>query len=222
MDTDINYNITRRKVKHIRITVTRDKEVKVIIPLKYPVAELNRLLENRKDWIKKKFDYFDNLRNNFFDLSENEILYLNKKYSFILKPEMKNYFRIDDEGMKIYSGVDLLNERIQTHWLKQEAKRVIEERIDILNKDGRFKYKKIFIRSQKTKWGNCSGRGNISFNWRLIKAPLYVIDYLIIHEFMHLEEMNHSKAFWHKVLQACPDYKGANHWLKKYGVGLFY
>jgi predicted metal-dependent hydrolase len=222
MSLDINYNIIRRKVKNIRISVNKDKEVKVIIPFKYPLSELNRLLENREDWIKKKLEHFDNLKNIFFNLRENEILYLGKKYSFILKPEMKNYFQIDEAEMKIYSGTDLLNKRIQEHWLKQEAKRIIEERIKLINKDEKYNYNKIYIRTQKTKWGNCSGKKNISFNWRLVKSPLDVVDYLIAHEFTHLEEMNHSKMFWYKLSLVCPNYYESNKWLKKNGAGLFY
>jgi predicted metal-dependent hydrolase len=222
MSPDINYNIIRRKVKNIRISVNKDKEVKVIIPVRYPVAELKYILEKRAGWIKKKLEHFDNLKNIFFNLRENEILYLGKKYFFIFKPELKNYFQIDEEAMKIYSGADLLNKRIQEHWLKQEAKRVIEERIKLINKDGKYNYNKIYIRTQKTKWGNCSGKKNISLNWRLIKAPLDVIDYLIAHEFTHLEEMNHSKMFWYKLSLVCPNYYEPNKWLKKNGAGLFY
>lgn len=222
MNSGTDYIIIRRKVKHIRISVNRDKEVKVIIPMRYPLVELNRLLENRKDWINKKLRYFDNLKNNFFKLNENEILYLGRKYSFLLKPEMKNYFQVDENEMKVYSGIDLLNKKIQEHWLKQEAKRVIDERIKFINKDGRYKYNRIYIRNQNTKWGNCSSKKNISFNWRLVKAPLDVIDYLIAHEFTHLEEMNHSKMFWYKLSLVCPGYHEPNRWLKKNGVGLFY
>lgn len=222
MNSNIYYEIIRRKVNHIRISVNKDKEVRVIIPMKYPVSELKSILEKKADWIKKKLEHFENLKNNFFNGNENEILYLGKRYLFILKPEMKNYFQINKEDKKICSGVDLLNKRIQEHWLKQEAERVIKERISFINKDNRFKINRIYIRSQKTKWGNCSSKGNISFNWRLIKAPLEVIDYLIIHELVHLEEMNHSKAFWYKVSQLYPNFKEANKWLKKSGVGLFY
>jgi len=222
MNSEINFNIIRRKVRHIRISVNKDKEVKVIIPIKYPVSELDKILEKKKNWIRKKIEHFDNLKNNYFSLKENEILYLNEKYIFELKPEMKNTVRINNEEKKIYSDFNLLNKKIQTAWLKFEAKKIIDERIKIINKDRKYKYGKIFIRDQKTKWGNCSGKKNISFNWRLIKAPLEVIDYLIIHEFTHLEEMNHSKMFWSKVSLAYPDYKEPNKWLKKNGVGLFY
>lgn len=222
MNSDINYNIIRRKVKHIRITVNKDREVKVIIPMRYPVSELSKVMEKRLGWIKKKLDHFENLKNSLFNLDENEILYLNGKYMFELKPELKNAVKINSDEKKIYSGINLLNKKIQLCWLKLEARRIIEERIKIINVDGIYKYRKIFIRDQKTKWGNCSGRKNISFNWRLVKAPLNVIDYLIAHEFTHLEEMNHSKMFWYKLSLVCPDYHEPNRWLKKNGIGLFY
>jgi predicted metal-dependent hydrolase len=222
MNPDINYTLVRRKVKHIRISVNKDKEVKVIIPMKYPLSELEELLKKRVDWIRNKLSHFDKLKNGLFSLGENEILYLNEKYIFELIPVLKNTVRIDSSDKKIYSGVDLLNKNIQESWLKSEAKRIIEERIKIINKDGRYKYRKIYIRSQKTKWGNCSGNKNVSFNWRLVKAPLNVIDYLIAHEFTHLEEMNHSKMFWYKLSLVCPGYYEPNRWLKKNGIGLFY
>jgi predicted metal-dependent hydrolase len=222
MNSGINYNIIRRKVKNIRISVNREKEVKVVIPMKYPVSELEKVLDKRIGWIKKKIDHFENLKNSFFKLGENEILYLNEKYVFELIPELKNKVRVDYEDRKIYSGLNLLNKKIQTAWLKLEARRIIEERIKLINGDGLYKYQKIYIRNQKTKWGNCSGRKNISFNWRLVKAPLNVIDYLIAHEFTHLDEMNHSKMFWYKLSLVCPDYHQPNRWLKKNGAGLFY
>jgi len=222
MNSDINYNITRRKVKLIRISVNRDKEVNVIIPMRYPVSELSKILEKRLGWIKKKLEHFEHLKNSFFRLEENEILYLNEKYVFELKPELKNSVKIISGEKKIFSGVNLLDKKIQTSWLKLEARRIIEERIKLINSDGLYKYRKIFIRDQKTKWGNCSGSKNISFNWRLIKAPLEVIDYLIAHEFTHLMEMNHSKMFWYKLSLICPDYYRPNRWLKKNGIGLFY
>jgi len=218
----INLNIIRKKVKNIRIKVTHDKEVLVVIPSDYPLHRLRTLLESRSDWINKKIRYFDKLKSEHFGLGEKEILYLGEKFLFELKPEMKNTFIVDDEAKKIYSGVDLLDKKMQEHWLKQEAKRVILERAELINANGIYKYNKIFVRSQKTKWGNCSGNKNISFNWRLIKAPIEIIDYLIVHEFTHLEEMNHSERFWYKVSLAYPGYEKADKWLKKFGAGLFY
>jgi predicted metal-dependent hydrolase len=72
---------------------------------------------------------------------------------------------------------------------------------------------RIAIRNQRSRWGSCSRRGVISLNWRILQAPHFVRDYLILHELMHLHEMNHSHRFWARVADLCPDYKTADRWL---------
>jgi hypothetical protein len=72
---------------------------------------------------------------------------------------------------------------------------------------------RVLVRNQRSRWGSCSPRRTISLNWRLIHAPADVRDYLIIHELMHLREMNHSARFWHLVQKACPEYQRAEAWL---------
>jgi len=75
--------------------------------------------------------------------------------------------------------------------------------------------RRVTVRNQKSRWGSCSRRGTISLNWRLIQAPQFVCDYLILHELMHLRQMNHSARFWREVECVCPDYKAAECWLKQ-------
>jgi predicted metal-dependent hydrolase len=71
------------------------------------------------------------------------------------------------------------------------------------------------IRNQKSRWGSCSTRGTLSFNWRLIMAPPEVLDYVVVHELAHMMEHNHSKAFWALVAKYCPDYLAHRNWLKQ-------
>ena len=78
-------------------------------------------------------------------------------------------------------------------------------------------YNRISVRDQKTRWGSCSAKGTLSFNWRLMLAPPAIQDYVIIHELCHLTYMNHSNAFWKKVESVCPDYRTARKWLKDHG-----
>ena len=78
-------------------------------------------------------------------------------------------------------------------------------------------YNRISIRDQKTRWGSCSARGTLSFNWRLMLAPPTIADYVIVHELCHLTYMNHSADFWHKVESVYPDYRTARKWLKDHG-----
>jgi hypothetical protein len=76
--------------------------------------------------------------------------------------------------------------------------------------------RRISVRNQRSRWGSCSRRGTISLNWRLIQTPAFVQDYILIHEIMHLRQMNHSSRFWREVERACPDYEIAERWLKQH------
>ena len=78
-------------------------------------------------------------------------------------------------------------------------------------------YNRITIRSQKTRWGSCSSKGTLSFNWRLMLAPPVILDYVVVHELCHLKHMNHSADFWKAVESVYPDYRNARKWLKEHG-----
>lgn len=81
-------------------------------------------------------------------------------------------------------------------------------------------YSRITIRDQKTRWGSCSARGTLSFNWRLMLAPPAILDYVVVHELCHLTHMDHSAAFWQAVEAVYPDYRSARKWLKEHGQEL--
>ena len=78
-------------------------------------------------------------------------------------------------------------------------------------------YNRIRIADQKTRWGSCSSRGTISYNWHLILLPKNIFDYVVVHELCHLLEMNHSPRFWSQVEKILPDYRERRNWLKKKG-----
>ena len=72
---------------------------------------------------------------------------------------------------------------------------------------------RVAVRNQRSRWGSCSAKKTVSLNWRLIQTPPFVLDYIILHELMHLREMNHSRRFWTQVEKVCPDYLQAEKWL---------
>ena len=78
-------------------------------------------------------------------------------------------------------------------------------------------YRRLSVRDQRTRWGSCSVNGGLNFSWRLVMAPLPVLDYVVIHELMHLREMNHSQRFWDGVATFCPEYRQHRAWLKENG-----
>jgi predicted metal-dependent hydrolase len=81
-------------------------------------------------------------------------------------------------------------------------------------------YGRIEVRDQRTRWGSCSPRGTLSFNWRLALAPLEVLDYVVVHELCHLREANHSPRFWRLVAERRPDWREQRAWLRENGAEL--
>ena len=78
-------------------------------------------------------------------------------------------------------------------------------------------FRRIIIRDQRSRWGSCSASGELSYSWRLILAPPYVLDYVAAHEVAHLRHLDHSKHFWRLVLTHCRDAGRAKNWLRTHG-----
>ncbi len=104
--------------------------------------------------------------------------------------------------------------------LADQAAAVLPEKVRQFAAQMHISYGRITIRSQRTRWGSCSARGNLSFNCLLMLCPENVQDYVVVHELCHRKEMNHSGAFWAEVEQVCPDYRDSRKWLKDNGAAL--
>lgn len=105
-------------------------------------------------------------------------------------------------------------------YFKAQAEQLIIERLEVISDQIALTPKKITIRQYRARWGSCNNRGEVSFNYLLIMAPIFVIDYVIIHELCHLVYLNHSKDFWQLVESYCPNYKEAKKWLSEYQAEL--
>jgi predicted metal-dependent hydrolase len=101
--------------------------------------------------------------------------------------------------------------------LADQALKIIPERVEHFAKQMGVDYGRITIRNQRTRWGSCSGNGNLNFNCLLMLAPSDVVDYVVVHELCHRKEMNHSESFWNEVEKVLPGYKEALKWLKDEG-----
>jgi predicted metal-dependent hydrolase len=101
-------------------------------------------------------------------------------------------------------------------YLRQLATKELSKRVIELATQHQFTVRKITVRNQRSRWGSCSPRGTVSLNWRLIQAPDFVRDYIILHELAHFKEMNHSRRFWREVARICPDFAQAEKWIKQH------
>jgi hypothetical protein len=102
-------------------------------------------------------------------------------------------------------------------WLAQQAARDLDDRVVFHARRLGVRPKRIAVRDQSSRWGSCSTTGVLSFSWRLVMAPPFVLDYVAAHEVAHLQEMNHGPRFWSLVRTTCPHMDNAKHWLKQSG-----
>ncbi|GAG91378.1 unnamed protein product, partial [marine sediment metagenome] len=102
-------------------------------------------------------------------------------------------------------------------WYKAQAALEIGDRVEIYAQLNGYAFKRFRITSAKTRWGSCGPHGSLNFSYRLIMAPIEIIDYVVVHELAHLRIMNHSKTFWGEVQKLMPDYDVQRKWLKDNG-----
>jgi len=162
-------------------------------------VQLRNLKFNKKEFVNgERFLYLGNYYH--LKLVDNREILLNFENEFFLSkkylPYAKNIFII---------------------WYKRRAYETISQRVRLYAQKRGFEYNKINITNAQKRWGSCSHQGNLSFSWRLIMAPLPIIDSVVVHELVHLEVKNHSKAFWNKVGSLDPEYKEHKDWLKNNG-----
>ena len=132
----------------------------------------------------------------------------------------KNYLKMQAVSPKPSQKEKTPYERRLEAPYRQAAKEYIPKRVAYYAELLDVTYATISIRDQKTRWGSCSSKGNLSFSWRLILAPPKVLDYVVVHELCHRKEMNHSPRFWALVESMIPDYKTHRKWLKENGEKL--
>jgi predicted metal-dependent hydrolase len=119
----------------------------------------------------------------------------------------------------VAGGIDFIERRVFDH-LKREARRDLQRSALAHAEALSVRVKRISIRDQSSRWGSCTSAGSLSFSWRLVLAPPYVLDYLAAHEVAHLVEMNHSARFWRVVNRICPHVERAKSWLDTHGNDL--
>lgn len=121
---------------------------------------------------------------------------------------------------QLYSPAELRRLEVLEKRYRNSARVLFTQRVEYYHTYTGGIYTSITIRDQKSRWGSCSSRGTLSFNYRLVFAPPKVLDYVVVHELCHLTHMNHSKDFWSMVAGVMPEYKEYKKWLREHGQEL--
>ena len=213
--------LIRSKRRTIALIIERDGSFTVRAPMRAPRAAIDTFIQQKADWItrtrKKMKSIKPTVERQYFD--GEKFLYLGSSFDLKLVEFQKHLLHFDS-GFSLRRAAQAKGEQVFTRWYKARALEVISERVKQYSAQYNFTPKQIKISSAKTRWGSCSSNGTLNFTWRLVMAPLDVIDYVVVHELAHLRVKNHSSKFWDVVESIYPEYKKQRKWLRENGEKL--
>ena len=206
----------RAKRRTISIQIRADGRVIVRAPMRVAEKTVRAFVESKADWInQKKAEVAQRPPVTERSFRDGDVfLLLGREIPLRLVPGQRAALTLTDAAF-LLSAKALPNAAgIFENWYKAYALKVLSERVQLYAAQHGFKPARVRISSARTRWGSCSTNGTLSFTWRLVMAPLDVVDYVVIHELVHLRVHNHSQTFWDSVEALMPDYKRRVAWLK--------
>lgn len=215
MATKIDYQLKKNaRTRSIRISIDSGGKILVSAPKLYPNFLIESFVQKQAPWILKQ-----QLRQkkHGVNLANNEVYIFGQKYPIVLTDDHLLPLGVSlRDGQVLVRSLKSANHKTALErFLKNTASKYLAQKTQDLAAKMQITYQKIGIRQQSSRWGSCSSRGNLNFNWRLVHYPPPVINYVIIHELAHRQELNHSKKFWQLVAKFDPDYKKQQQALKK-------
>lgn len=221
----IPFQLEYRKRKTMEIRIKPPEEILVVAPKGISKENVIKAVQGKADWIVKKLSEYESLKNRKLEkdyIDGESFLYLGNNYPLQIIEAKYKIPRVmfEENAIKVYirSVEDENIKKALEKWYRDRALEVIVQRIKYYQQYFKVSPTSIVVKEQKRRWGSCTSKRKILFNWKLIMAPLPVIDYVVVHEMCHLVHMNHSKDFWNLVESILPDYKERKKWLKLNGI----
>lgn len=200
-----------------------DRGLTVSIPLRASEKWLHTVLHEKADWVVEKLHHWQQKKTVAPVWIDGEkIEFRGEQFTLRIIPSLFNsspQLRATELHIHLKDITDACKiEKWVTQWYRHEAEKVFAECVTHYSVLMKVAPRQIKLSSARTQWGSCTSRGIVRLNWQLVKMPLHLIDYVVVHELAHLLEMNHSAAFWKVVEAACPDYAKCRAELRRYGT----
>jgi predicted metal-dependent hydrolase len=207
--------VRSERARRYLLRLDDDGAARLVIPRRGSQAEAMRFLERSRGWLERRHRQWQARRAAQPSWQDgSSILFRGEPVILRVAGDLfGTVITFADQTIRTAAAPDH-RAAIQAH-LRELAEQELPVRTRELAREHGIEIRRILIRAQKTRWGSCSATGTISLNWRLIHAPPFVQDYLIIHELMHRRQMNHSARYWKLVADAFPRWQEAEAWLKK-------
>ena len=220
---EINYTLKRSGYRRSISLRIDDRGLTVNAPLRASEKWLHSVLHDKADWVLKQLDGWQSKKPAPIFWAEGaRIPFRGEEFLLTLTPKGRGAVpQLHGEVLHVPAGLEAEAAQIEkavTQWYRDEALRVFNECVEHFAPLLRVSPREVRLSSARTQWGSCTVQGVVRLNWQLVKMPLHLIDYVVVHELAHLVEMNHSAAFWSVVERACPDYKQCRAELRSYGV----
>jgi len=203
----------------LRVLTAPDGAV-LTVPPRGTLDGARRFLYRHRDWLEERLADLPPLRT---IAAGARIPLRGQLHRIAHRPDRRGTAWIESDAngpvLAVTGGRDHLSRRV-VDYLKRQARRDIEAAVTKHADRLRRRPRSVRLRDPKSRWGSCSAEGALSFSWRLIMAPPFVLDYLAAHEVAHLREMNHGPDFWRLVERLCPQTQKAESWLKEFGPTL--
>ncbi len=200
--------------------------MEVLVPARARERTIISLVKEKTRWIAKKIreqSAIPPYEAKLFESGES-FFYLGQSYVLQIVDGRNKEVRLDGpfitltlRGGQAAGNLVKKTRRQLEQWFRGQAEDVLQDRVRKFSGLMGLECRSLQVRFYKSQWGNCSIKGDIKLNWRLILAPLEVLDYVVVHELSHIRHHNHSRAFWALVAHTMPDYKTQRAWLKTWG-----
>lgn len=217
----VSYAIQRshRRQRTLSISLTTDGEVRVLAPFRASSGSITDLLHRRREWIQRKRQELKERPPSFIPevcVNGATVRYLGGNYKLKITHDLRQKQGCYLDASFLYVNLpEVMEANDISHaarleiilWLKKQARDILRQRMDEWSAKLNVRYRKLIISNPTSRWGSCNHRNEIRLNWRIIAAPLPLIDYLIVHELCHIRQKNHSPRFWALVASAIPNYR---------------
>ena len=204
------------RARHYRLSVPAGGQPMLTVPPHGGMKEATKFLLSQANWLDERLKKQPTIVH-FIDGAV--VPLRGEEYLLVMQTRLRGGVNIVEDRLEVPGGREHMARRLKD-WLKREARADLEKQVLFHANNLGVQAGAISIRSQSSRWGSCASSGKLNFNWRLILAPSFVLDYVAAHEVAHILEMNHSPAFWANVEQTLPDMARGRAWLKANGQGL--
>ncbi|MEA2331650.1 MAG: hypothetical protein QOH58_1788 [Thermoleophilaceae bacterium] len=224
--TAIPYRIRRsERARRARILVDGDG-VEVVVPRRFPLRDVEPFVEEKRRWIERTLE---RMRETEAELpparlaNGGEVPYLGERLSLgvtIDRRRVREHVARHGDSLELALPPDTTVRDALERWYRRRARAEVAPRLDAACARWGSAYTKLQIRGQRTRWASCSSTGAMSFNWRLMLAPPAVLDYVVEHEVVHLDVLDHSQRFWIMLSERVPGWREQERWLRRHGHAL--